>query len=470
MLRRYSVNFELFSILLDVGSIFLALSLAGFLHPWLETLLPFLHQEGVHELPAAYYVVFPIIWVCLNLGNTLYDGHKNVKFFHEVYKLMLSASLATISLAGLLFFVSTYIAHSLFLTFILIAIAFMGFWRIVVRSYWRLQYANKQELRRVLIVGAGNTGRRLAASLPLPPESNLEIVGFLDDDPEKRAKTPDVLGPLSNLERIVNFYNINILVIALPSSAFSYASDIVERMRMTPVKIWIVPNAQRLALNHCHVNYVSGIPVMDIRAPSISETQRLLKRIFDLVVSSIAIVMTAPVMVLAAVLIKLDSPGPIFFRQKRVGENTQPFEILKFRTMVQDAESLYARVERRDEHGNILHKHRNDPRITRIGSFLRRFSIDELPQLFNVLLGKMSLVGPRPELPYLVEKYTSWQYVRFTVPQGITGWWQINGRSDKPMHLNTEDDLYYIKNYSIWLDLKIIVRTAVTILKGHGAY
>jgi exopolysaccharide biosynthesis polyprenyl glycosylphosphotransferase len=196
----------------------------------------------------------------------------------------------------------------------------------------------------------------------------------------------------------------------------------------------------------------------------------LVKRVFDLVVSSVVIIFALPIMILIAILIKLEDSGPIFFRQKRVGENTQPFEMIKFRTMVQNAEALRASVEKADQDGNILHKQRKDPRVTRLGGFLRRFSFDELPQIFNVFLGKMSLVGPRPEMPFLVEKYKSWQYVRFTIPQGMTGWWQVTGRSDKPMHLNTQDDLYYIRNYSLWLDIKIIFKTFSTVILGRGAY
>ena len=346
----------------------------------------------------------------------------------------------------------------------------MAYWRMLIRLYWRLQYSHQHELRRVLIIGAGDTGRHMGASFTKQSESNLQIIGFLDDDPEKLAKDQDILGTISNLEKIVWFYHINIVVIALPADAFALASNIVYRLRSTPVKIWIVPNAHRLALYHCNVEYLSDVPVVDIRAPSISDKQRLAKRLFDLLVSFIAMSISAPLMIIIAILIKLESPGPIFFRQKRVGENTQPFEMLKFRTMVQNAETLGAIVETKDQNGNILHKHRNDPHVTRTGHFLRHYSLDELPQLFNVLLGKISLVGPRPELPYLVENYNHWQYVRFTIPQGITGWWQVNGRSDKPMHLNTEADLYYIKNYSIWLDITILWRTIRAVIKGSGAF
>ena len=329
MLRRYSVNFELFSILLDVISIVTGLTLANTIGPWVVMIFPFIKQAGGSELPQVYYIAFPVVWIYINLGLSLYDGRRNYRFLDEIYRLMLSVLLATGSLAGLFFWASLDYAHSVFITFIMIASSLMGAWRVAIRSYWRLQYLNKKELRRVLIVGAGDTGRQMASRFSRPPESNLEIVGFIDDDPEKLACSQDVLGTINDLEKIINFYYVNILVIALPPTAFATAANIVDRTRMAPVKIWIVPDAHRLALNHCNVEYLSGIPLIDIRAPSISENQRLIKRIFDIIIASMAIIVCTPVMLIVAILIKLDSSGPIFFRQERVGENTQPFEILK---------------------------------------------------------------------------------------------------------------------------------------------
>ena len=177
-----------------------------------------------------------------------------------------------------------------------------------------------------------------------------------------------------------------------------------------------------------------------------------------------------PLMGLISLLILSDDGLPILFKQKRVGENGRLFTMCKFRTMVKNAEQIRRQVEQSDEKGNIVHKFQNDPRVTRLGSILRRLSFDEFPQLFNVLRGTMSLVGPRPELPYLVEKYQSWQRKRFAIPQGLTGWWQIHGRSDKPMHLHTEEDLYYVQNYSFWLDIQILIQTFWIVLRGKGAY
>jgi Sugar transferases involved in lipopolysaccharide synthesis len=144
--------------------------------------------------------------------------------------------------------------------------------------------------------------------------------------------------------------------------------------------------------------------------------------------------------------------------------------MIKFRSMYEDADRRWQEVARRDEQGNLIHKLEDDPRVTRVGRKLRRTSLDELPQLINVLRGEMSLVGPRPEMPYIAAEYEPWQWQRFRVPPGMTGWWQVNGRSDKPMHLHTEDDLYYIQNYSFWLDLRILFKTIIVVWQGHGAY
>jgi exopolysaccharide biosynthesis polyprenyl glycosylphosphotransferase len=196
----------------------------------------------------------------------------------------------------------------------------------------------------------------------------------------------------------------------------------------------------------------------------------MFKRVFDLVLSLLALIFALPIMMISILLVYLEDGSPVIFRQKRVGKDGRLFEIFKIRTMVKNAEELHAQIEKRDVDGNLIHKMKDDPRVTRVGRFLRRFSLDELPQLFNVLAGTMSLVGPRPELPYLAEKYEPWQRERFDVLPGITGWWQVNSRSDKPMQLHIEDDLYYIQNYSIWLDLQILVRTIWVVLSGRGAY
>jgi lipopolysaccharide/colanic/teichoic acid biosynthesis glycosyltransferase len=177
-------------------------------------------------------------------------------------------------------------------------------------------------------------------------------------------------------------------------------------------------------------------------------------------------------MLAAAVAVRVTSPGPVLLRQQRVGEGAKPFKMLKFRTMYVGAEAQEQHLVQETGHGPpTLVKQPDDPRVTPVGRVLRRFSIDELPQLFNVLEGDMSLVGPRPELPWLVERYEPWHRKRFAVPQGMTGWWQVKGRSDRADYaLRMEDDLYYIRNWSVWLDLRILWMTFRAVIQGDGAY
>jgi exopolysaccharide biosynthesis polyprenyl glycosylphosphotransferase len=210
--------------------------------------------------------------------------------------------------------------------------------------------------------------------------------------------------------------------------------------------------------------------LIGLRDPAIHEFQRFVKRLLDMLLSGVSLLLLSPLLALISFCIKLEDGGPIFYFAERVGENGKLFRMIKFRSMVVNADKLQLQVNQVDSNGNVIHKQANDPRVTRIGRLLRRTSVDELPQLFNVLKGEMSLVGPRPELPWLVAKYEPWQHKRFAVPQGITGWWQVNGRSDNLMHLHTEQDLYYIQHYSLWLDLQILWRTVAVVLRGRGAY
>jgi exopolysaccharide biosynthesis polyprenyl glycosylphosphotransferase len=203
-----------------------------------------------------------------------------------------------------------------------------------------------------------------------------------------------------------------------------------------------------------------GLPLISIREPSMNPIQARVKRTFDVVVAGALSILLLPLFLAIALWIRLDSPGPIVIHQRRVGAGGKIFTMHKFRSMIWDPEGLDAAFEKRPD----------DPRVTRAGRFLRRTSLDELPQLWNVLGGEMSLVGPRPELPAIVDTYEPWQRKRFGVPPGMTGWWQVSGRGEGSMHLNTEADLYYVQNYSILLDVQILLRTLGAVIRGRGAY
>jgi len=302
--------------------------------------------------------------------------------------------------------------------------------------------------------------------------ANMTCVGFVDDPADTAAlrSTPRLLGAIKNIRNVIADSAITDVVIALPYSVYQRMGEVVSLTNDLPVKVWVALGFFDLALYKTDIEDFAGIPMLDLRAGALSDYQLLVKRGFDLFCGLIALLLTLPLMGLITLAIWVDDGWPVIFRQKRVGENGRIFDMYKFRTMVKDAEKLRTLVEHTDENGNLIHKSEHDPRVTRIGRFLRRFSLDELPQFFNVVFGTMSLVGPRPEMPYLVEKYQPWQRKRFAVPPGLTGWWQVTGRSERAMHLHTEDDLYYIQNYSLFFDIQILIRTIWAVLVGRGAY
>jgi exopolysaccharide biosynthesis polyprenyl glycosylphosphotransferase len=470
MFRRFSVNFALFSIGLDALVICLALALSARLRPLLY-FLPFAADYPLFiPLPALIYPIFAIEWVGILVLFSVYDPRRNLRGINEFASLTLGTILATVALAGTLYLSFREVSRLLFLSFIVMGYILMLGWRAAFRLTQHLRSDQSRARRRVLIIGAGNVGRELQKQIQANPQLGLTVAGFLDDSPEKRAANPDILGTLSSAQSVVLERQIHDVVIALPQSAYKRINQLVVELHRLPVKVWVIPDYFRLALHKAAVEEFAGLPMLDLRAPALSEQQRLIKRAFDLLFTLLTLPVLLPLMGLIAIAIYLESPGPMIFRQPRVGENGRLFEMLKFRTMLPQAEALRHVVERVDEQGHLIHKTADDPRVTRVGRILRRTSLDELPQLFNVLKGEMSLVGPRPELPYLVERYELWQRQRFAVPQGITGWWQVNGRSNKPMHLNTEDDLYYVQNYSILLDIYILIKTIGVVAAGRGAF
>lgn len=468
MFRRFSPNFAILSIFLDVVFIVLALVAANFLRPLLSD-LPFTEELQRSFVPPILYPVFASIWIGIFFLLAVYDGRRNLYVIDEFTSLTLASGLAAVSLAGLLYLSYRDVSRVLFLAFVIIAYAFLLGWRLIARINFRLKPGQRQ-IRQVLIVGAGPVGLELEAQINRRFYLGLDVVGFLDDDEAKLTQSPRILGPLSHARRVVAQHQVEDVVIALPMRAYKRVNQLVAELHKLPVKVWIIPDYFHLSLNKAQVEEFAGLPMLDLRAPALNDYQRMLKRGFDLLMTCILMIPTLPVMAVIALAIRLDSPGPILFHQQRVGENGKLFLMHKFRSMVVDADKRLDEVTRPTANGKVIHKFKDDPRVTRIGRFLRRTSLDELPQLFNVLKGEMSLVGPRPELPMLVEQYEPWQHKRFSVPQGMTGWWQVNGRSDKPMHLNTEDDLFYIHNYSLLLDLQIIIKTIAVVLRGKGAY
>ncbi len=472
MFRRFSVNFAVLSMFLDAIFIALALYAANLIRPFFNT-LPFTQiiPQPV-QLPFQLYPVFSFIWVAILVLFSIYDGRRNLYLTDEMTVLTLSAFLATIALGGTLYLSFREISRVLFVTFILLAYSLQVVWRLASKVMFRRRNQNGEysQQRRVLIVGAGPVGRQVGDQIKHFNNLALKMVGYLDDDKSKQNEEKEIIGPLWAARTIIEENQIDDVVIALPRRAYEKVNSLVAEFHDLPVKVWVIPDYFHLALHKAKIEEFASIPMLDLRAPALNDYQRFIKRVFELLLTVLSLPIALILMGVITVAIRLEGPGPIIFRQQRVGENGTLFNMYKFRTMVPDAEMLRHLVEKFDEDGNLIHKSEDDPRVTKIGRFLRRTSLDELPQFINILKGEMSLVGPRPEIPYLVEKYEPWQRKRFAVPQGITGWWQVNGRSTKPMHLHTEDDIYYVQNYSLFLDIKILLKTILVILRGNGAY
>jgi exopolysaccharide biosynthesis polyprenyl glycosylphosphotransferase len=473
MLKRFSTNFAVLSIFLDAASIIFSLWFITIARPILgRSYLSWIVKEmRVSPLiPLELYIIFPFLWIVIYITHSVYDGSKNLRIVDEFSSLTIGSLQAGVLMAGFLYLTYRDISRALFVFFVIAAYLLMIFWRAIARPLYAYRNSLAQTRQRILVIGAGPVGNQIKEVVQRYQYISASFVGFLDDDLQKASGNPDILGTLDIAHQAVKENNITDVIIALPLRAYQRTNQVVIDLLEAPVRIWIVPDYFQLALHQARIQTLFDIPMLDLRAPALTESQRLLKRIFDLVITSVCLVFALPIMALVALAIVLDDGGPVFFNQLRVGENGRLFTMYKFRTMVKNAEQLRHLVEQTDENGNLIHKHRHDPRVTRVGRILRKLSLDELPQLFNIFRGQMSWVGPRPELPYLVEKYQAWQRKRFAVPQGLTGWWQIHGRSDKPMHLHTEDDLYYVQNYSIWLDIEILVKTAWIVIRGKGAY
>ncbi len=467
MLKR-SANQILLSFLLDVVCVFASIALSSWMRLFLPVGIPLIVLPWVGFVVCAALCVYPIVFISISL----YAPERNFQGFDE-YQLLLAANLlAGLALSGLIYYTERGVSR-LFLVYVWMTNLILTFtWRFVQQWIANRRHKIKGITTKVLIVGGGKNVESVIEKLKMLSNESFDIVGYLTDDTSAVINNDQVpfLGALHLVSQIVQSHQVDEVLIALPAENHKEVQELVTCLFDKPCNIWMVPDVVNLLIYGSEVRSLRGIPMISIKVPTLTGYQRVVKRSFDIVIGSIWLLLALPLMALIALAVKLDSRGTVIFRQKRVGENGRLFEMYKFRTMVANAEELLSNISCSNEQGQLIHKLPNDPRVTRVGKILRRSSLDELPQLFNILKGEMSLVGPRPELPALVAKYESWQQKRFAVPQGLTGWWQVNGRSDRPMHLNTDYDLYYIQNYSLLLDIQILFRSIGVVINGRGAF
>jgi len=328
-------------------------------------------------------------------------------------------------------------------------------------------------VQRTLIVGAGESGRAIMRNLMAQPDLGYRVIGFLDDDGTKRAQPIGRYAPLgetADLAHVLEREPVDLVIVALPWTARERIMAAVEACEERAVHVRIVPDLLQLSLNQIDTNSLNGIPLIAVRSPAIVGWRMRAKRAMDVAFSLGFLALSAPLLLVVAALIVLDSSGPVLFRQERVGRFGRRFTCFKFRSMHVGSDARRGDLKHCNEATGPIFKIRSDPRVTRVGRVIRRLSIDELPQLWNVVIGDMSMVGPRPPMPCEVAEYQDWHHRRLDVAPGLTGLWQVSGRSKLTFDEMVMLDLFYAENWSLGLDLRILLRTVPTVLLGTGAY
>lgn len=326
---------------------------------------------------------------------------------------------------------------------------------------------------RVVIVGAGEVGHKLAGKIYKHPEYRVRLIGFVDDgEPVSRNGGPDlpIIGTLADLERLIQRQHVNRVLLAFSRARHEDFLTITRICNEYSVRVNIVPRLFEVLSSRAGVDDLEGIPLLDVAQVELSQVSMLVKRVFDLIVGGVVTILCLPLFALIAIAIKIDTPGPVFFRQERMGRNGKVFRIFKFRSMVEGAESMRLELAEQNEYSGPMFKIREDPRTTRLGAWLRKTSLDELPQLLNVMKGNMSLVGPRPLWIEEAKECRGWTKKRLHITPGITGLWQVMGRNDIPFDEMVKLDYFYVTGWSLGWDIRLLIETIPTVLAKRGAY
>jgi exopolysaccharide biosynthesis polyprenyl glycosylphosphotransferase len=424
----------------------------------------------------AIFSLLILAWHLIFRWLGLYASHRLSKRRGEVVDVVKATSLGTfVILVGATLFHIRMMTPLFLGVFWLVSTGTAVCSRLALRAVLTLLRKRGRNLRDIVIVGTNDRALQFARRIEARPELGYRIIGFVDQEWRAGEAFRDSGHTLAcDLDNFLGFLRSNVVdevVVALPfRTMHDEASRIAALCEEQGVTVHILSNVFNLQRSRSSAEEFDGSPLITHATSSADGWQAVLKFIFDFTISLVLVVFLSPLMIMVSILIKLTSPGPVFFSQRRVGRNKRRFNLYKFRTMVVDAEKRMSEIEHLNEASGPVFKIKNDPRITPIGRFLRKTSMDELPQLFNVLLGHMSLVGPRP-LP--IRDYegfnVDWQRRRFSVKPGITCLWQVQGRSSISFEKWMELDLQYIDKWSLWLDFQILLQTIPAVLKGSGA-
>jgi exopolysaccharide biosynthesis polyprenyl glycosylphosphotransferase len=460
-IRRHTAFLTLVTLVSDGLVLYASLAAAFWIsfHSPLTEIFPV--TKGIPPF-SAYQKAFPVILAVFLVVFKSFHLYRRKTYFSpswHFFTIIKAVTVALFSLMALTFLYRedfTYSRRMLAYSWLFSVVFFTLSRRILDRLETEVWRRNKK-FRQVLLLGGGEIARRLIKNFSANPRWGSEVIGVLrfngDEDPKESASIP-VLGVVEEFEAIIRRFPVDEVIITRLDLPHRRVMEIIILCEKNLVAVKLVPDVFSILTNQVEVVNLDGVPLIGLRSlPLHSAWNRFMKRVFDLAGAALGLLLTAPVLLVAAAAVKLTSRGPVFFRQNRMGENGKRFQLYKLRTMPVDAEK---------ESGPVLPK-RDDPRATPVGRFLRRFSLDELPQLWNVLKGDMSLVGPRPERPVFVEQFKESipRYMsRHQVKSGLTGWAQVNGlRGDTSIRMRVKYDMYYMENWSIFWDAKIILLT-----------
>ena len=440
--------------------------------------------QWFREVDPAYFTTFEpyipmaLLEAAVILGAFAFSGvyryRRGASVVDDVYGVVSGATSGFVITVFIVFFWRPLVYSRLFFLYATaLIIVFLVLARLLRRTVLRYLRSYGVGVDRVLIVGSDEVGLTVMRNLMAQPELGYQVEGFLDDDPERGSTNIgrfQALGSTANLPAILARGQIDEVIIALPWQRRGQILSLVTQCTRAGVRPRVVPDLFQMSLSMVKIRDLAGIPMLTPNEAMLSPWARLWKRGADVIGSALGLIVLSPLLLLIAIAIRLDSRGPVIFTQPRVGRDGRLFRVYKFRTMVQHADQIKDDLRHLNEAQGPMFKIRKDPRITRVGRFLRRASLDELPQFWNTLRGDMSLVGPRPALPDEVAQYADWHRKRLATAPGITGLWQVSGRSDLPFDEMVLLDIYYIENWSPLLDVSILLRTVPQLFAGSGAY
>ena len=452
-MKRAELFFTFILIPIDILMVILSVVLAYKFRLFFDV-VPTVYLEPFNEYLRFFVLTLPV-WFVIFLINGLYSISDRRNALNEFGKIVVAVSASVALIVAYIFLSRTFFFSRLIVAEIWVfGIVLLALGRFFIRVLQRILYRYKIGVHRVIILGHNSMTKPIEKELRTNRRLGYEIVKVIDHD------------GIDKLATIVKNNPCDEIMITDANLPESQTAKVLEFCRLNGLAFKMTPNLFLVRSSHVSIQSLAGVPIMEFHRTPIDGWGKIIKRVSDIFMSVILIILLSPLMILTALLVKLTSKGPILFRQERVGLDKN-FTFYKFRTMKENAQLEHQTLMKKY---GVMFKLKKDPRLTSIGGFLRRTSLDELPQFLNVLRGDMSLIGPRPPMPQEVAQYNDWQKKRLGVKPGITGLWQVSGRSELSFDDWVRLDAYYIENWSLWMDFQIFFKTIWVVLKSRGAY